>query len=608
LLDGLDEVRERPLEVIRALESFIQRWDAPGNRFLATSRIAGYEDAPLSEQWFNRATVRPFDDDDIRAFTLNWSRAYERVVAAVTGAAADSQAAATERAAQARAASLEQSIFARENITDLARNPLLLTILALIHQKGSRLPDRHIELYRLCVEALAETWNTARSITYREIEIYLGPNKLDEAFVVQLLGPAALWVQSENPGGLVEFADLRTNISATLIHGDGLAPARAARLAGEFVELVRRHTGLLQERGYCRYGFLHLTFEEYLAARALNGALPQVIGDADAILRQRACDPGWREVIRLLLATATPREALRLLRLLLATPAAGDDEGRPVILAGDCLLDMRPQDIPGVGRAEVVAALLALIDEGRGVAALRVEAAHTLARLDDPRPIFPERPGFWCDLPRTTFWFGDDRKGELRQVELAYDFRISRYPVTNALFARFLEAQGGVYDPAADWWTPEGRTFLAPGGHRWDNQDEPITLPRYWHDVRYNSNTQPVVGVSWYEAAAFCNWLAAVGHAQGWLPAGQVIRLPTAREWERAARGEDKRRYPWGDAPPTPERANYDKTGIRAPAPAGCFPLGRAACGAEDMAGNVIEWLATPDGRDGQLVADLLIC
>jgi formylglycine-generating enzyme required for sulfatase activity len=89
---------------------------------------------------------------------------------------------------------------------------------------------------------------------------------------------------------------------------------------------------------------------------------------------------------------------------------------------------------------------------------------------------------------------------------------------------------------------------LLPGGHQYDrvSNEENVTLPRYWDDIRFNNPAQPVVGVSWYEAAAYCRWLTAQGHTQGWLPAEQEIRLPTSLEWERAARHTDQRPYPWG--------------------------------------------------------------
>jgi formylglycine-generating enzyme required for sulfatase activity len=113
-----------------------------------------------------------------------------------------------------------------------------------------------------------------------------------------------------------------------------------------------------------------------------------------------------------------------------------------------------------------------------------------------------------------------------------------------------------------------------------------------------------VVGVSWYEATAYCVWLTAQGHRDGWLLEDAEIRLPTSLEWERAARHIDQRRYPWGDAAPTAELANYDGTGIGLPSPVGCFPNGAAACGAEDLAGNVREWMATSEGNSEQSTAE----
>jgi formylglycine-generating enzyme required for sulfatase activity len=232
---------------------------------------------------------------------------------------------------------------------------------------------------------------------------------------------------------------------------------------------------------------------------------------------------------------------------------------------------------------------------------------------------------YWCRIEPGPFWSGDDRKGgeedddenplqraasvvtravsqargdrkgPLRRAEIREPYRIARYPVTNADYARFLAANGPAgYDPAQPWWTDEGRTYLLPGGPRYPDEPKQITHPRFWSVARYNGPLQPVVGVSWYEAAAYCRWLTAEGHERGWLSRDQLIRLPTWHEWERAARHTDTRRYPWGDTAPEPERANYDKTRLDAPSPVGCFPLGTAISGAQDMVGNVFEWTASP--------------
>ncbi|MBX0330063.1 formylglycine-generating enzyme family protein [Oscillochloris sp. ZM17-4] len=173
--------------------------------------------------------------------------------------------------------------------------------------------------------------------------------------------------------------------------------------------------------------------------------------------------------------------------------------------------------------------------------------------------------------------------------------------MTNVDYARFLAANGpDGYDPDKPWWTTHGRTYLLPGGYRFEGEPAQITHPRYWSVARYNGPLQPVVGVTWYEAAAYCRWLTAEGHTSNWLPQDQEIRLPTWLEWQRAARHTDQRRHPWGTEPPDPERANYQDTGIGAPSPIGSFPLGTAVCGVQDMLGNVIEWTATPDAQPGQ--------
>jgi formylglycine-generating enzyme required for sulfatase activity len=643
LFDGLDEVRDKRLEITRCLGDFIIAWDAPGNRFVATSRIAGYDDAPLDAGLFTRVTVEPFNDDEIERFAANWSIAFERAGAPDT-ATSDPE---LRRRAEARTRDLSTDIFANPSVTELARNPLLLTILALIHNQGTRLPDRRVDLYRLCVEALAETWNRARNLAGREFDIFLGDEKLDERFVVNLLGPAALWIHEENPGGIVEERDLERKLAETLVETDGLPKGKAARMAADFLRLVNRETGLLQERGDRRYSFLHLTFEEYLAARALIESA--MVTDADAEIHRRSTDSGWREVLRLALASVSQKEAQRLLLHLLEAPAEGEQHGRPVVLAGECLLDIGRNGATRRAWAAVVEALLALLRDTAAPVVTRVEAGHVLGRLGDPRLLNPrtgEATGlgdyelvepYWCPVEAGPFWFGDERveddedepdgasddpnetedkaeedqprpprfdSSKLQRAELPHSFKIGRYPVTNAEFAAFLAANGPEgYDPEKPWWTDEGRRFLAPGGHPWDNQEEFVRHPRLWDDTGYNGATQPVVGLSWYEAAAYCRWLTAVGHEQAWLPKDEEIRLPTSLEWERAARHTDQRPYPWGNTLPTADHANFSLVGIERPSPVGCFPAGRGVCGTEDLVGNVLEWLATVSEEETSVTA-----
>ncbi|PDW03513.1 NACHT domain-containing protein [Candidatus Viridilinea mediisalina] len=609
LFDGLDEVREDRRAIVHALEACAREWDALGNRFIATARIVGYDDAPLDPSLFATVTLAPLNDDQISHFVVRWSRAYAALgfaPAAPADALLDdlvrhAALAEQERQIARRSAALHAAVFGERHVTALARNPLLLTILALIHNQGARLPDRRVELYRLCVVALAETWNRARSLSGRPVDVHLGDELLDERFVVNLLGPVALWLHGEQAGGLVDQDELEGRIAATLVQTDGLPRQRARRLAHDFVELMRRETGLLQERGYRRFGFLHLTFEEYLAARGLLESL--AVAEPEALLCQWAGDVRWREVLRLAVAAAPQREAGRMLHLILTAPAAGSDYGRPLVLAGECLLDVGRNGAGGQAWDAVTEALMGLLDDHAAPVAIRVAAGTTLGQLGDPRLLeattgrATASSDYWCTVAAGPFWWGDEaaqgaRRAALQRSELGYNLRIARYPVTNAEFQHFIDA-GGYTTPT--WWSVAGQRFLAADGPRTlpDEAGSLITQPGLWANSAYNSPNQPVVGVSWYEASAYCAWLTAEGRRAGWLYPGERLRLPTALEWECAARGGEQRRYPWGDEPPEAQRANYSATGLRVPAPVGCFPTGAAACGARDLAGNVWEWTAS---------------
>ncbi|PDV99139.1 SUMF1/EgtB/PvdO family nonheme iron enzyme [Candidatus Viridilinea mediisalina] len=225
----------------------------------------------------------------------------------------------------------------------------------------------------------------------------------------------------------------------------------------------------------------------------------------------------------------------------------------------------------------------------------RLEAARLLAEVGDPRlldPVHGDAPlgAYWCSIEPGPFWYGAYLEADqqeraylsLQRAVMPYPYRIGRYPVTNAEYRHFIEA-GGYQEPR--WWTAHGWDYLQH--HKW-------RAPHFWQDAAWNQPNQPVVGVTWWEAMAYCTWLTHVGHQHGWLPQIVTLRLPTSLEWERAARSDDQRRYPWGDQPAEPEHANYQATGIGRTTPVGCFPAGQAPSGALDLAGNVMEWLSTP--------------
>jgi formylglycine-generating enzyme required for sulfatase activity len=137
-------------------------------------------------------------------------------------------------------------------------------------------------------------------------------------------------------------------------------------------------------------------------------------------------------------------------------------------------------------------------------------------------------------------------------------YAIARTPVSNALYGAYVAATGA---RAPFLW--RGPT---PPAHLLDH---------------------PVVDVSWEEAAAFCRWLSLSLQPS-------AFSLPSEAQWERAARGDDGRSFPWGEDF-SAELANTREGGLAGTTPAGAYPAGASPWGALDMAGNVWEWTASLD-------------
>ncbi|MCL4868898.1 MAG: SUMF1/EgtB/PvdO family nonheme iron enzyme [Anaerolineae bacterium] len=120
---------------------------------------------------------------------------------------------------------------------------------------------------------------------------------------------------------------------------------------------------------------------------------------------------------------------------------------------------------------------------------------------------------------------------------------------------------------------------------------DPPRQPAFWDDSQFNHPSQPVVGICWFEAQAYCAWLSA--------QTGDRYTLPTEVEWEAAARGTQGRRYAYGDTF-DPTLGNTFETHLRRTSPVGVFPGGRTPEGIYDLSGNVWEWTSTLWGDNWQ--------
>ena len=186
------------------------------------------------------------------------------------------------------------------------------------------------------------------------------------------------------------------------------------------------------------------------------------------------------------------------------------------------------------------------------------------------------------DTARHNKWF--DREEE-RHVEQLAAFRIDLMPVTQSQFAEYVNA-GHAQPLAIDaaTWTAQGFT-----------QDYATEVERFvWRDGRPPAGREdhPVVLVTWSEATSYCAWRGEL--------AGAKRRLPTAHEFEKAARGAEGIAYPWGNTF-EPTKVNSAIGGPRDTVPVGTFTVGASPYGALDLAGNVFQWTSAP-APDGKML------
>ncbi len=636
LLDGLDEV---PTEDERALVSQAVRdltYGRPHAHFVVTSRTRAYQGRAMLSGDFRVVRVLPLTFEQVADLIR---RAYQAIYPAEVEQdrreqRADDLIDAVEKLEAERAARLGGG-----EETRLITTPLLVRMLLIVHFNLRRLPEQRAELYMEVVDCLlTSSYNPDEAVAQRLAQ--LGGDWRARRDMLQYLA-FQMHSRGQEAGREIDEQEMTDWLCAYLTEHRHKPASVAEELVADLVGSSRQRGGLLDERAG-RYRFTHLTFQEFLAARYLAEVerdVTRIVWFVEA--EGRAADAWWRELALLTIGylnVNTPDTAANLVRCLAdldnLQPSSSPLALATTELAATAFLEWGGAETTHDALANRLADLLTDPKLSGAPPPLRAAAGRALAHLDDPRPgvgLLPP-PGSlspsgewglpdiaWCKVPAGPFLLGanpdeDAWEDERPQHELTLPtFYIARYPITNAQFSVFMEA-GGYDDPR--WWTREGwawRTGAEPDLSQIPDKDlrnryadwlarRPLdrrNQPFYWKDATVNQSNQPVVGVTWYEAAAYCTWLnAQLGTQAGAmqalpLPAGHVVRLPTEAEWEKAAGWDPvarrKRVYAWGDDW-DPAQTNVKESGIGRPSAVGIFPAGASACGALDMTGNVWEW------------------
>lgn len=557
MLDGLDEVADYDERVFvrEIIEAFVARY--PRNRYLVTCRAGGYHDAARLASGFVECHIRDFDGEDVRRFAQVWHLAVE---AAAAGGLNDVVRQRAEKAAQ----DFLHAVDSNPRIRALAINPLMLTVIALVHRYRATLPQRRVELYDECTELLLGHWDMGKEGEEAKwLAEWAGMDiPLDPAEKRSLLEPVARWYHEHRllSADAHQVEELLTQRLAQLVvPAQPAVPAHSRQRARAFLQFLDERSGLFREWEAGRYAFTHLTFQEYLTARDVAAG-----DDYVATVLRHLDDSWWRETILLTAAHLSTTSRSRASQLVRAILAAGVKRGTrwwpAVILAGECLVDIGKYRVDAQLWQDVVDGLVWIVEHDGVPLADRLRAAGVLGELGDPR------------LGQTVTVPGGDiivaSNGRIHRL-FVERFEIDRLPVTNAQFAEFI--QSGGYR-TREYWSEEGWQFI---------QSKGIRAPRFWDDPMWNRPNYPVVGVSWYEAEAYARWAGGA--------------LPTELQWLKAAGWEPEtgrvRRWPWGDEW-KPDTANTAELRLERTTPAGLFPGGASPCGALDMIGNVWEWCA----------------
>ena len=580
ILDGVDEVPlssgddaggPSPRELfLSALSNAAPEWIKLGNRILITSRPYGLEPdqvRQLEKAGLPEARLEPLPEALQDLLATRWFVALEKTL---------------DEGRDVSTAMLKQARGLSEDVARMTANPLLLTAICVIYSSGKELPqDRHHLYDRIVDTALYSRFprdkNLITKVRGRLAAIALGMH------TGHPIEPGR-----KSPAREVHHVELDAILS-DYIKANPETESEVMLVEGAREELLNRSGLLLSSRSQ-HAAFSHWSFQEFLAAERMTTICH---ANEDQLFKQ-ICDwsslAGWRPTLSFLFdrrvaqlgwQSGTPLikravaeiEKRSLAKSLGLACCAADAVG--------LLLDLK-LNLQGELLAPFRKVCLAAIEQEVELKP-RIDLAKALGRIGDSRVANDIRntddKNIWVTVQPGEYPLGDAGLQEEMRKELgdanfaltpglakiAKPFRLSRFPVTNGQFAVFLSEKG--YENKS-FWDDEGWKWL---------QENKICEPACWQDPKWNGFTQPVVGVSWYEANAFCRWAKC--------------RLPTEQEWEAAARGTKGTIYPWGNEWEE-GICNTDEIQLRGTTPVGSFPRSIAACGAHDMAGNVWEWCA----------------
>ncbi|MGW2721600.1 HEAT repeat domain-containing protein [Streptomyces sp. NPDC001492] len=393
VFDGLDELFDRKVrdDAVQRIAAFATRW--PMARIVVTSRTIGYRRVPLETAGFAHFMLQDLDEDRIGEFIRCWYRV------ACPG---------NPKQAEELVERIDSALRASGPLREMAGNPLLLTVLAIVGRR-QQLPSKRHRLYEHAVTVLVSEWDrTAKQLnmplpaTVSEVPDLLGPDERLE--LLRLLARTMQEGQEGIAGNHIArdslIAVFRDYLRSPQFE---LSAVHAGTVARAMVSQLHERNFILSHYGGEVYGFVHRVFLEYLAAADIayrykddREWTPEEL--VAQVIAPRACDPSWHEVLLLLMGqigTPTARTAINGLLELQGRAAAGD--ASHAALALRALAEVgHPGDLSAHSRAAVDSATRALDVRGKKGPRLLAEAMPALASFGRS----------WSGQGRFVRWYG----------------------------------------------------------------------------------------------------------------------------------------------------------------------------------------------------------
>ncbi len=607
LLDGLDEISD-PAARIKACD-WIDRIVTGFTKacVVVTSRSTGYRkgDGIELRSRHVRADIMDFTQEQQAEFLEKWFQAAFLRELPSSKLTHEEWEARQQGKARKKAETIIAFLAKEENksLQLLAAVPMLLQIMAILWKERQYLPLTRVELYDAALNYILD---------YRDRQKELFP-LLSAKDARRVLTPVSLWMQEELKKDEASRSGMQQQMQQEL---DTL---KEAPTAPEFCQNLVDRAGLLVEYGEREYLFRHKSFREYMAGVQLEKKMNSNPRSLGALVKHFG-DDWWEEPLRFFIGQADAGLFDAFMQKLFDSPVSKEFTQKQQDLLVTIINEAPQKKITALqkkllntltttNRQRYILSCLKTIGKPEALEAVRKFSDAGITEEADMQRLACEITGT-TDLPCSAEVLSDTLGDQYilikggsftysvtKQQETLPDLYVAKYTVTNRLYRQFISylhtgKTSGDYALPLESYKQRllamAESDTGFSGYLKGEKDIANLFTSYYNnDKRFNKDDQPVMGVTWYAAKAYCLWLSLLENNSC-----DLYRLPSEMEWEYAAAGKENRSYPWGEKEPSKLLANYNEH-EGATTPVGRYPEGATPEGLYDMAGNVWEWTET---------------